>query len=78
MCKFNLKLPVWILERVNMRGHWRPYEMIYDDYDGQCYPGIDGVQVLPIFVLQLTKNTGKNHNQKNWPGPTVVQITRKI
>ena len=32
----------WVLERVNIGGHWRPYEMIYDDYDGQWYPGIDG------------------------------------
>ena len=23
------------LGHVNIRGHWCPYEMIYDDYDGQ-------------------------------------------
>ena len=26
---------VWVLGRVNIGGHWRPYEIIYDDYVGQ-------------------------------------------
>ena len=57
------------LGRVNIGGHWRPCEMIYDDYDGQRYPGMDGAYVFLTFVLQLTKNPGKNLNQENWPGP---------
>ena len=39
---WDLYRPMYVLGRVNISGHWRPYEMIYDDYDGQWYPGIDG------------------------------------
>ena len=31
-----------VLGRVNIEGHWQRYEMIYDGYDGQWYPEIDG------------------------------------
>ena len=25
---------IWVSERVRIGGHWRPYEMIFDDYTG--------------------------------------------
>ena len=42
---------IWVLGRVFINDHWRSYEMIFDDYDDQWYPGIDGAQVFPTFVL---------------------------
>ena len=25
---------IWVVGRVYFKDHWRPYEMIFDDYDG--------------------------------------------
>ena len=36
---------------------------IFDDCDGQCYPGTDGVYVFPTSALQLRKSS----SQKNCP-----------
>ena len=54
------------LGRVYIKDHWRPYEMIFDDYDGQWYPG----WLWPKFSRHLSSSRGKtteNHNQDNWP-----------
>ena len=40
--------------------------MIFYDYDGQWYPGMDGVYVFPTFVLKIRKSR-KNLNQENLP-----------
>ena len=55
---------MWVLGHLNIKGHWRPFEMIFDDYDGQWYPGMDGAKVFSTFVLWLRKNPGKNLNRK--------------
>ena len=41
--------------------------MIFDDYDEQWYPGIDGVYVFRTFALLLRKIPGKPPTRKNWP-----------
>ena len=58
---------VWVLGRVNIGGHWRPYGMIYDDYDGQWYPGIDGGLSFPEICLTVEEKPQKKLNQENWP-----------
>ena len=40
--------------------------MIYDDYGGQWYPGIDGPK-FSRHCLTVEENAGKNLNLENWP-----------
>ena len=71
---------VWILGRVNIGGHWCPYEIIYDGYGGHWYPRIDGAYVFLTFVLQLRKPRKKPQSEKLTrqgiePGPAESEAT---
>ena len=39
--------------------YWRPCEMIYDDYDGQWYPGMDGGLSFLDTYLTVEENSRK-------------------
>ena len=41
--------------------------MMFDDYGGQLYPGIDGAYVFLTFVIRLKKNPGKTLARKTDP-----------
>ena len=55
--------------------------MIFDDYDSQWYPGMDGTYVFRNFVLQLRKNPRKRPQPRKLtqqgiePGPTRWEAT---
>ena len=63
---FSCDQYILVLGRVNVESHWRPYEMIYDYYDGQWYPGINGPSFLDI-CLTIEENSRKNVKKENWP-----------
>ena len=51
---------MWVLGHVYIEGHWRSYEMVYDN-DSQSYPWMDGAYGFPTFALQLRKNLNQEH-----------------
>ena len=69
---------VWVLGRVNIGGHWRPYGIIYDDYEGKWYPGIDEVSWHLSYSLGKTPEKpqpGRMTRQGIEPGPAGWEAT---
>ena len=61
---------LWVLGYIYIKGHWRPCEMIFDDHDGQRYPGMDGAQDYPTCLTVEEKPPRKQPEpgKLTWPG----------
>ena len=52
--------------------------MIFDDYDGHRYPGMDETEVFPTFVLQLRNPTDKTSaKETDPPGDRTRRVRRE-